>query len=77
MGKSFNSKKANQQELLFAFRKFDLDNDGVINRQELQTGFKNYGMKISLYQADQIIEEVDQSEKGAVCFEDFCSMMAG
>ena len=71
------SKKAKDDELLFAFRKFDLDRDGIITRIELQAGFVKFGRKISLLQADEIIQQVDLSKKGAVTFKDFCVMMQG
>ena len=71
------TKKADDDELLFAFRKFDLDRNGIITRIELQAGFWMFGLKISLLQADEIIGEVDSSSKGVVSFRDFCVMMQG
>ena len=73
----FENKIASPDELLFAFREFDLDDDGLITRSELKMGYRKFGQKITLVQADQIIQEVDLSNKGAIGFEDFCLMMQG
>lgn len=66
-----------QQELKEAFEAFDKDCDGVINVEELQAMMEKLGDKLSLADAQQLIEEVDLDKDGVVNFHEFTIMMGG
>jgi hypothetical protein len=64
-----------QQELKEAFNAFDKDGDGVINVKELQAMMEKLGDKLSMEEAQQLIEEVDLDKDGSVNFYEFSIMM--
>jgi Ca2+-binding EF-hand superfamily protein len=64
-----------QQELKEAFNAFDKDGDGVINVNELQAMMEKLGDKLSLQEAQQLIEETDLDKDGVVNFYEFSIMM--
>jgi Ca2+-binding EF-hand superfamily protein len=64
-----------QQELKEAFDAFDKDGDGSIDVKELQSMMSQLGDKLSLTEAQELIEEVDMDKDGVVNFEEFAMMM--
>lgn len=66
-----------QQELKEAFDAFDKDGDGFINVVELQAMMEKLGDKLSLAEAQQLIEEVDLDKDGVVNLHEFMMMMTG
>lgn len=64
-----------QQELKEAFNAFDKDGDGVINVKELQAMMEKLGDRLSMEEAQQLIEEVDLDNDGSVNFYEFSIMM--
>lgn len=66
-----------QQEVKEAFDAFDKDGDGFINVTELQAMMEKLGDKLSLAEAQQLIEEVDLDKDGVVNFYEFSIMMGG
>ncbi|KAI8375049.1 hypothetical protein EDC96DRAFT_437384 [Choanephora cucurbitarum] len=64
-----------QLELKEAFDAFDKDGDGVINVTELQAMMEKLGDKLSLQEAEDLIQDVDLDRDGVVSFNEFCIMM--
>ncbi|KAI8885679.1 EF-hand [Backusella circina FSU 941] len=64
-----------QQELKEAFDAFDKDGDGAIDVKELQSMMAQLGDKLSLAEAQELIEEVDMDKDGVVNFGEFATMM--
>ncbi|KAI8359978.1 hypothetical protein BD560DRAFT_405087 [Blakeslea trispora] len=64
-----------QLELKEAFDAFDKDGDGVINVHELQAMMEKLGDKLSLQEAQGLIQDVDLDKDGVVSFNEFCVMM--
>ena len=64
-----------QLELKEAFDAFDKDGDGVINVTELQAMMEKLGDKLSLQEAQGLIQDVDLDKDGVVSFNEFCVMM--
>ncbi|CEM08855.1 unnamed protein product [Vitrella brassicaformis CCMP3155] len=68
-----------------AFRQFDVDNDGVISRTDLQTLMRRGGLNLegiaapggrrASVNADQILNELDTDKDGKITFEDFCAFL--
>lgn len=64
-----------QLELKEAFDAFDKDGDGFINVPELQAMMEKLGDKITLQEAQELIQEVDLDKDGVVNFNEFSIMM--
>jgi Ca2+-binding EF-hand superfamily protein len=64
-----------QLELKEAFDAFDKDGDGFINVPELQAMMEKLGDKMTLQEAQELIEEVDLDKDGVVNFNEFSIMM--
>jgi len=60
-----------------AFRTFDLDGDGKITREELQTVLNggNVQQALGASKIEKIIAEVDSNGDGCIDFDEFCAMM--
>lgn len=62
-------------ELHDAFKKFDLNGDGRITRDELATAMTSFGKRISEEEVDQILHRVDQDGNGVIDFPEFLALM--
>ncbi|KAH7405439.1 hypothetical protein KP509_15G070300 [Ceratopteris richardii] len=67
--------KGFHQNLMEAFSKFDMNQDGLISSQELQMVMQNLGLNVSLDDCRQMIWHVDNDGDGHVNFEEFQLMM--
>ncbi|CAD7093484.1 unnamed protein product [Hermetia illucens] len=75
-----NKYNSREEKLRFAFKMYDLDNDGVISRDELLNILHMMvGANISQDQlisiAERTILEADQCGQGKISFEDFCKAL--
>ena len=64
-----------QQELKEAFDVFDQDGNGVINAQELLAMMHQLGDRISMDEAEKMIQEADHDRDGVINFYEFSLMM--
>merc|ERR1711934_367339 len=80
----FSSKAEKEEKLRFAFRIYDIDNDGFISNGELfQILFQVLKMMVGsnlkdtqLQQVvDKTVRSVDQDQDGKISFEEFCKLV--
>ncbi|KAI8139020.1 hypothetical protein BJV82DRAFT_522638 [Fennellomyces sp. T-0311] len=64
-----------QQELKEAFDAFDRDGNGVINAEELLAMMHQLGDRISIDEANKMIQEADHDRDGVINFYEFSLMM--
>lgn len=66
---SFLTSSADKERLMLCFKAFDLDGDGVINREELTYGYAKYlggtGPDIDQH-VSQIIAAIDKNHSGVI-----------
>lgn len=63
-------------EMMIAFKQFDLDGDGLISPEELQTTMsKLQGSPMSDEQVEHIMLEVDRDGDGMINYDEFVRMM--
>ncbi|KMZ56978.1 Calcium-binding protein CML24 [Zostera marina] len=65
------------ESLMEAFKTYDLDGDGFISIQELQTVMMRLHINCSVEDCAKMIEGVDSDGNGRVDFQDFKNMMVG
>jgi len=61
--------------LLAAFKIYDINNDGYITKQELQTVMEQCGEKLSDKEAQTMIDQADTDHDGRVNYREFINMM--
>ncbi|XP_028403666.1 EF-hand calcium-binding domain-containing protein 7-like isoform X2 [Dendronephthya gigantea] len=66
-----NSKK----DLVLAFKKMDINNDGFISFSELKKALTMYGEKMSESEVQEILDEADDNGDGRLDYEEFCDML--
>lgn len=64
-----------EQELLDAFKVFDTDNSGAIDRKELKRLMKKLGQALTEAEIDAMMNEVDENGDGEISFEEFKALM--
>lgn len=70
----FNN-KVEDEDLYFAFKKFDADNSGYISVKELQQILARIGQHYSLDQIAELVQMVDASNDGRLNFQEFVRLM--
>jgi Ca2+-binding EF-hand superfamily protein len=77
--RSRGGKKARnpEQELIDAFKVFDTDNSGSIDKYELKSLMDSLGQKLSSEELNAMMEEVDTDGNGEISYEEFKAMMVG
>lgn len=73
--KSRIGEKDPEKELRDAFRVFDTDNSGSIDRKELKRLMKKLGQALSESELDAMMDEVDTNGDGEISFEEFKELM--
>jgi len=74
MALKFNTENA-EEEVREAFKVFDGDGNGYINRQELSVVMANIGEKLSPDEIQAMIDEADVDGDGQINYEEFYNMM--
>jgi len=74
MAKKENDEEA-EEEIREAFKVFDGDGNGFINRMELRHVMMNLGEKITEEECDAMVEEADIDGDGSINYEEFYGMM--
>lgn len=59
-----------------AFRQFDTDNSGAIDRSELRAALHSLGKYPDEKALQSLIDAVDEDENGSISFDEFCIMMS-
>jgi calmodulin len=62
--------------LQMAFRAFDIDGNGRIDREELAQVMKNLGQELTAEEIDAMMKEADTDGDGTIDFEEFKALMA-
>merc|ERR1711953_26342 len=57
------------------FQMFDKDGDGTISTKELGAVLRSLGLNPGQDEIDEMIEETDRDNSGAIDFREFCSLM--
>jgi calmodulin len=73
--KSRIGEKDPEKELRDAFRVFDTDNSGSIDKKELKRLMKKLGQALSEAELDAMMDEVDTNGDGQISFEEFKELM--
>lgn len=73
--KSRIGEKDPEKELRDAFRVFDTDNSGSIDKKELKRLMKKLGQALSEAELDAMMDEVDTNGDGEISFEEFKELM--
>lgn len=74
MSKKFSENNA-EDEIREAFRVFDSDGNGFINRRELRAVMMNLGEKLEEEEIECLIDDVDIDGDGQINYEEFYLMM--
>jgi len=63
-------------ELAEAFKMFDQDGNGTMNKEELGTVMRSLGQEITHENLDLIFASVDNDKSGCICFDEFLVLMS-
>lgn len=63
-------------EMLVAFKQFDIDGNGQISREELKLTMTKLCGNLSEEQIDHIVHEVDKDGDGQINYDEFVEMMS-
>jgi len=74
MAKKLSDEEA-EDEIREAFKVFDGDGNGFINRMELRHVMMNLGEKMSEEECDALVDEADIDGDGSINYEEFYGMM--
>ena len=58
-----------------AFKVFDANGDGMINRGELSQVMANLGEKMSAEETEMMMKEVDKNGDGVINYEEFIALI--
>ena len=68
---SSRTQQTSQEELLNAFKMFDKERNGIIERDELEHVLKTIGLEVTPEMIDEMMIVADPDGKGGVTYEDF------
>jgi len=63
------------EDLLFAFRTFDVDGDGMISSEELRKVMDDLGAKLTEKELIDIYDFADEDKDGYLNFKEFCNLI--
>ena len=64
-----------EEEMVEAFRSFDLDGNGFISAAELRLAYSSQGMTLTDEEVEEMIREADTDCDGRINYEEFRQMM--
>ena len=64
-----------KDELIDAFKMFDMDHDGFITPDELMNAMAHLGEDLNESEIEEIIKEADAENDGKLDFDEFVKMM--
>ena len=67
--------KVEDEDLYYAFKKFDLDNSGYISVKELQQILARIGQHYSTEQIAELVSLVDANSDGRLSYQEFVKLM--
>ena len=71
----FRSAHKTTKDVQMAFKKFDSNNDGAIDRQELTQALSNGGLNFTQQEVDAVFKAADINKDGDVDYEEFIALM--
>ncbi|KAJ2251480.1 hypothetical protein GGI13_003819, partial [Coemansia sp. RSA 455] len=74
---SHSTENSEEGELWDAFKIFDKDNNGFINKSELHLAMANLGETMTDEEIDAMIREADSDNDGHIDFKEFVKLMRG
>lgn len=66
---------SSQEDLMAAFRVFDLDHNGYITRDELKTAMETIGEPVTEQQITQFLTMADTDKDGKINYEEFARLL--
>lgn len=77
MSKKFHqgALKSEQEEIVSAFKLFDLNNDGTVTAQELRTVMNSLGANLKPEEVELLIKEADTDCNGELDLDEFTTFM--
>jgi calmodulin len=64
-----------EQELMAAFKVFDVDGDGMIGREELKAALLGMGERVADEEVEMMIRAADKNGDGRIDFEEFSDLL--
>jgi Ca2+-binding EF-hand superfamily protein len=64
-----------EDELMQAFKSFDSDGDGKLDKKEMKYLLLTLGERLDDGEVEEIIKEVDTTGEGVICYKDFVRIM--
>jgi Ca2+-binding EF-hand superfamily protein len=71
----FRSAHKTTHDVQEAFKKFDADNDGAIDRQEMTQALSSHGLNFTQQEVDAIFKAGDINSNGSIDYAEFVSLM--
>ncbi|CAB4011793.1 EF-hand calcium-binding domain-containing 7-like [Paramuricea clavata] len=68
-------KQNSKNDLVYAFKKMDINDDGFISFSELKKALTMYGERMSESEVQDILDEADDNGDGRLDYEEFCDLL--
>ncbi|CAF0768172.1 unnamed protein product [Brachionus calyciflorus] len=68
-------KKHSKEDLIYAFKKYDINNSGNISVEELRTVLSKMCRFVSREEAEDLVRKVDRNKDGQINFEEFADLL--
>jgi solute carrier family 25 (mitochondrial phosphate transporter), member 23/24/25/41 len=63
--------EAAERQLLLLFKSIDRDEDGRLNKQELQSAFQRAGLSVPKGRLSGFFDEIDMNQDGFITFDEW------